>query len=218
MSMARDELLELRRIGQGTRGVEDAVSYAMGHRTRLEIVVALHDGPQSADGLAKIVGRPLSSVTHHIEELLKDGMIGIAKTERVGNLVQTYYRVIKLAEFSKEEVATMASDERHALFALVVQSATTEALCSLWAGKMTDDPFIHLAWDRIDLDVQGREDLAAEQVRFWRRTKEIACEAANRRAETGEPGRSYIVTSFGYERSHTVAPDPQDDSLASGND
>jgi DNA-binding transcriptional ArsR family regulator len=218
-TMANEDLArELRRIGQGKRGVEDAVSYAWGHRIRLEIVVALHDGPQSTDGLAGIVRKPISTVTHHVEELLQDGIIGIAKTERVGNLVQTYYRVIRKAEFSHEEVAAMTPEERHALFALVVHSATSEAMCSLRAGKMTNDPMIHLAWDRIDLDAKGREDLAAEQIRSWERTKEIACEAANRRAEAGEPGRSYIVTSFGYERSGIVAAGLQDDSLASGDD
>jgi DNA-binding transcriptional ArsR family regulator len=216
--MATDPLEDLRRIGQGKRGVEDAVSYAWGHRIRLEIVVALHDGPQTADGLARIVQRPLSTVSHHIEELLKDGLIGIAKTERVGNLVQTYYRVIELAQFSQEKVAAMTPGERHALLALVVQSATTEAMCSLRAGKMTHDPRIHLAWDRYTLDKQGREDLADEQTRSWERMKEIACESANRRAKTGEPGRSYIVTSFGYERSRNVAPVPPADSLASGDD
>jgi DNA-binding transcriptional ArsR family regulator len=212
-----DLLEELRRIGQGKRGVEDAVSYAVGHRIRLEIVVALHDGLQSADGLAKIVQRPLSTVTHHIEELLKDGMIGIAKTERVGNLVQTYYRVIKLAEFSRKEVAAMTPEERHALFALVIQSATTEAMGSLWAGKMTDDPTIHLAWDRINLSKKGRGEMAEEQLRSWERIKEIACKDANRRAKTDEPGVTYVVSSFGFERSRT-APEPKDDSPASGDD
>lgn len=212
------EFEELRRVGRGARGVEDAVSYAVGHRTRLEIVAALHEGPASADGLARIVGKPLSTVTHHIEELLKDGLIGIAKTEKVGNLIQTYYRVIKLSEFSKEEVAAMTPAERHALFALVVQSTTTEAMCSLWAGKMIDDPRIFLAWNRINLSKQGREDLADEQVRSWERMREIECEDANRRAETGDQGVTYIISSFGFERSRTTASAPKDDSLASGDD
>lgn len=217
--MANEDLMQdLRRIGQGKRGVEDAVSFAWGHRVRLEIAAVLHDGPQSIDGLAGIIGKPNSTITYHVEELLEDGIIGIAKTERVGNIVQTYYRVIKLTEFSHEEVAAMTPEERHALFALVIQSATTEAMCSLRGGKMTNDPMIHLAWDRFDLDAKGREDLAAEQLRSWERAKEIACESANRRAETGEPGRSYIVTSFGFERSRNVAPEAQDDSLTSGED
>lgn len=214
----QDLLEELRRIGQGKRGVEDAVSYAWGHRIRLEIVVALHDGSQSADGLARIVGEPLSTVGHHIEELLQDGIIGVAKTKRVGNLVQTYYHVIKLAEFSHEEVAAMTPEERHALFALVLQSATTEAMCSLRAGKMADDSHIVLAWNRMNLSKQGREAVADEQIRSWERLKEIECEDANRRAETGDQGVTYIVSTFGFERSRTVAPEPKDDSSASGDD
>jgi DNA-binding transcriptional ArsR family regulator len=217
--MAKEfDLEELRRIGQGERGIEDAVSYAVGHRIRLEIVAALHEGSESAAGLAKIVRRPLSTVTHHIEQLLKDGLIGIAKTEKVGNLTQAYYRVIKLTEFSREEVAAMTAEERHALFALVVQSATTEALCALWAEKMIDDPNIVLAWNRINLSKQGRKAIADEQIRSWERLKEIECEDANRRAETGDQGVTYIVSTFGFERSRTVAPEPKGNSLASGDD
>ncbi len=44
-----------------------------------------------------------------------------------------------------------------------------------------------LAWNRIVLDRQGREDLADEQARSRERIHEIEAEAANRRAESGEP-------------------------------
>jgi DNA-binding transcriptional ArsR family regulator len=199
----------LRRIGKGARGIEDSVSYAVGHRIRIEILAALHEGPASADGLAKIVRRPLSTVTHHIEELLKDGSIEIAKTVTIrGNITQNYYMVVELPEFSDEEIAAMSPDERQALAALIVQAATAEALASLWAGKMTHDPRVFLAWNRINLDRQGRGDFADEQIRSWGRIKEIECESANRLVESGEEGVTYVVTSFGYERNRRSAPAP----------
>lgn len=215
--MMSKALEALRRVGKGTRGIEDSVSYAVGHRIRIEILAALHEGPESPDGLAKIVGRPLSTVTHHIEELLKDGSIEIARSVKVrGNIVQHYYRVIELPEFSSEEIAAMSEDERQALFALIVQAATAEALASLWAGKMIHDRRIQLAWNRIILDLQGREDLADEQDESWKRVKQIECDSATRLAERGEKGVTYVVTSFGYERSRHSAPPPLEDRPALG--
>lgn len=202
----------LRRMGKAGRGVEDTVSYAIGHRIRIEILAALHEGPESADGLAKIVRRRLSTVTHHIEELLKDGSIEIARSERVGNLVQHYYIVVELPEYSDEEIAEMTPDERQALAALILQASMAEALASLWAGKLNSDPRVFLAWNRYNLDRQGRDDLADEQLRSWRRVKEIEAESTNRRAETGELGVTYVVTSLGFERSRTSAPDPLDEN------
>jgi DNA-binding transcriptional ArsR family regulator len=209
----------LRRLGKGTRGIEDSVSYAVGHRIRIEILAALHEGPETPDGLAKIVRRPLSTVTHHVEELLKDGSIEIAHSVKVrGNIVQHYYRVIELPEFSSQEIAAMRENERQALYALIVQAATAEALAALWAGKMVQDPRIQLAWNRINLDGKAREELADEQDESWERVKQIECNAAHRLAESGEKGVTYVITSFGYERSRTCAPPPLEDRLALGMD
>ncbi|HSS49940.1 MAG TPA: winged helix-turn-helix domain-containing protein [Thermoanaerobaculia bacterium] len=200
----------LRRMGAGVRGVEESVSYAIAHRLRIEILAALHEGPETAAGLAKIVRQRLSTVTHHIEELLADGSIEIARTEQVrANMTQNYYRVVELPEFSDEEIAAMTPEERQALAALIVQAATAEVLASLWAGKLQGDPRVFLAWNRVNLDGRGREDVADEQIRSWKRLKEIECEAANRLAESNdEDGVTYIVTSFGYERCRTSAPPP----------
>lgn len=217
--MGTNAVAALRRMGKGVRGIEESVSYAVGHRTRIEILAALHEGPESADGLAKIVRQRLSTVTHHIEELLKDGSIEIAKSVTIrGNIKQNYYRVVELPEFSDEEIEAMSLDERQALAALIVQAATAEALASLWAGKMIHDPRVFLAWNRINLDRQGRNDVADEQIQSWERVKEIECESANRMAESDEEGVTFIVTSFGYERNRTSAPPPlgSGGNLASG--
>ena len=69
----------LRRLGTRRRGVEDSVSYAVGHRVRIEILAALHEGPASAAQLAKIVRQSLSTVGYHLEELLKDGSIAVIR-------------------------------------------------------------------------------------------------------------------------------------------
>ena len=176
------------------RTVPDAVSYA--------------EGVASAKDLARITRQPLSNVTHHVEELLAAGSIDIAYTEPVGNIIQTFYCVAELPIYSSEEFARLGDEEKQATLALVLQASMAEALASLWAGKLHADPRVMLAWNRVRLDAQGREDLAEEQDRSWERIQEIEAESANRRAETGEPGTTYVVTSFGYERSRTEAPAP----------
>lgn len=203
-------LVALKRLGQGGRSVQDSVSYSLGHRIRIEIRAALHEGPATASELAKIVGEPVSTLAHHIKEMLNDGIIEIAKTVKVGNLDQHYYSVVKLPYFTDEDTAVMSEGDRQALYAMIVQAATAEVLASLWAGKIVRDPRVFLAWNRINLDRQGREELADEEARSWRRKHEIEAESANRRAKTGEPGITYVITSFSYERSRTSAPEPLD--------
>jgi len=207
--MGTKTVAALRRMGKGARGVEDSVSYAVGHRIRIEILAALHEGPESADGLAKIIGRQLSIVTYHIEELLKDGSIEVAYSRPIRtNMSQYFYRVVELPEYSEEEIAAMTPEERHALAALILQATTVEALASLWAGKLHTDPRVKLIWDRFNLDQQARDELADEQAESWGRVKGIAGDAANRMAKSGEKGVTYVVQIFGYERSRSAAPPP----------
>jgi DNA-binding transcriptional ArsR family regulator len=203
----RNDVLKTTKPGKD-RSIEEAVSYAVGHRIRIEVLAALHEGPCSAKDLAQIVHQPLSKVTHHVEELLASGSIEVARTETVGNISQNFYCVVKLPLYSDEDIATMTPDERQVLAGLILQASMAEALASLWAGKLQGDPRVMLAWNRINLDEQGREDLADEQERSWGRMQDIEAEAATRRIESGEPGVTYVVTSFGYERSRASAPSP----------
>ena len=205
-----DEAVEaFRRLGQGTRGVEDAVSFSLAHRLRIEIRAALHEGPATSAQLAKIVGKPRRSLDYHLREMRSDGSIDIAKTAKFGNMDQHYYRVIELPHFSDEDFAAMSEADRQTLCAMAVQAASSEAMASLWAEKMLHDPRLMLAWNRLNLDRQGREDLADEELRSWVRKHEIANEATDRHLQTGALLRTYILTSFAYERRRTSAPEPQ---------
>jgi hypothetical protein len=57
-------LKALRHMGKGERSVEETVSYTVAHRIRIEILAALHEGPESPSGLAKIIRQPLSNITY----------------------------------------------------------------------------------------------------------------------------------------------------------
>jgi DNA-binding HxlR family transcriptional regulator len=194
--------------GTSGRSVEESVVYGVGHRIRVEVLAALHEGPATSSELARIVHQPLSNLSHHVEELLASGSIEVADVRRVGNVMQNVYRVVELPEYTSEEFAAMSEAERQATLGLVLQASMAEALASLWAGKLVNDSRVMMAWNRITLDEQGRIDLAEEQDRSWLRMQEIEAEAANRRARSGDAGTTYVVTSFGYERSRTEAPPP----------
>jgi DNA-binding transcriptional ArsR family regulator len=191
------------------RFVEESVSYAVGHQIRVEILAALHEGPASAPQLAKILGRQRTALTHHLDELLKSDSIEISYREKVGNIRQNFYCAVKLPFYTDEDWQKMSAQERQVTSALILQASLAEALASLWAGKFHSDLRVMVAWNRIVLDKQGRVDLSEEQNSSWSRIQEIEAGAANRRAESGEVGTIYVVTSFGYERGRNAAPIPR---------
>lgn len=182
------------------RGVEQRVSYAVGHRIRIEVLAALHERSYSTAELARITHQPLSTVTHHVEELLKDGSIEVARTERIRNLEQAFYRAVRRAHTSDEEHAELPPEVKQETYGVILQAIMAEAMASFWAGSMVDDPRVWLTWCWFNVDEQGRREIADEQAESWSRIQEIEARAAARRAESGEQGQSIIAAALGFPR------------------
>jgi DNA-binding transcriptional ArsR family regulator len=185
------------------RSVEERLHYSVGHRIRIEVLAALNERSYTRAQLARIVRQPLSTAEYHIEELLKAGAIEIAKTEQLGNVSRHFYRAIKVPFYSDEEMAAKTPKERHEVYGLILQASMAEALASFWAGKISSDPRVVMAWDWFNVDAQGRRDIADELARSWGRLAEIEVESAKRRIQSGEEAVTMIVNSFGYERSRS---------------
>jgi DNA-binding transcriptional ArsR family regulator len=193
--------------GKGDRGIQDAVSYAVGHRIRVEILTALHERSASAIELSRIVHQPLSTVTHHIKELLDSGSIGVERTEKVRSVEQRFY-VINPIYFTDEEMAGMSQEQLQNLVRYLLQGLMAEAMASFWAGHLTSaDPRLFISWAWFNVDEEGRTAIADEQARSWRRLYEIEEEAASRCAAAGEVPFSVTVSALSLKRVRT-APRP----------
>ncbi len=192
--------------GEGGRGFQEAVSYAIGHRIRVEVIAALHDlGSASAVELSRVVHQPLSTVTHHVGELLKSGSIHIDRTEKVKSVNQHYYKLINPLFLSDEEMQELSEDERKEVCRILLQGLTAEALAAFWSGDLPNDPRLFLSWNWFNVDAKGRADIAGEQARSWRRIREIEEEAGERCAESGEEPFSLVVAGLSYPRWRTAA-------------
>jgi DNA-binding transcriptional ArsR family regulator len=189
------------------RGFQDAVSYAVGHRIRVEILAILHERDASANELARSVGQPLSTVTHHVGELLKAGSIEIARSEKVRSVNQHFYRVAGTAFMSDEEMGAISEEARQKISMMVLQALTAEALAAFWNGKLTSDPRVCLLWSWFNVDNRGRDEIADEQARSWTRICAIRDASDARRAGSGEEAVSVLVSALGFERCRT-APGP----------
>lgn len=193
----------------GVRSAEESVHFGVGHRIRIEILAALHEGPASRSQLAKMLRLPRHKLRYHIYELQKDGSIEIAARRKIGNLTEVIYRVNRLAFFSEEDWLSLSVADRQVTSALILQATWVEALASLWAGKFHSDPRVAVIWNRIVLDAQGRAELLEEQKRSWDRISGIEAIATTRRLKSKAPGIIYVVASLGFERSRSTAPAPQ---------
>jgi len=189
------------RAGQRGKSIEEVVAYAVGHRTRVHILLVLNEGTFTPGEIARIIDEPLNNVSNHIRELVDAGSIELARTEQVRNTLQHYYRAVEMPFFSKEDAEAMTPEQRQVTAGLVVQSMMAEVMAALWAGKFHSDPLVWLTWNWFHVDERGRGEIAAEQERSWERIKEIEAEATNRRAESGDASETVIVAQLGFERA-----------------
>jgi len=193
--------------GKTSRGHQEAVSYAVGHRIRVEILAALHEGSASAKELARRVRQPLSTVTHHVGELLEAGSIQVERTEKVRSVDQRFYAVPAHWYVSDRGMREETEEERQESCRVILEAMVAEALAGFWAGKLTSDPRVFLTWTWFNVDPQGREEIADEQLRSWKRLEEIEAAAAARCARSGTATTSVQVSSVGFERARSV-PNP----------
>jgi DNA-binding transcriptional ArsR family regulator len=191
------------------RKVEDAVSYALGHGVRVDILCYLNEAARSSSELAELMGLQLSKVEHHVKELLASGSIELAYVEKgSGNTRANFYRAVEIPFFTDEEMWAMPFETRQEIYGLILQSSVAEALAAFRAGKMSRDRRVCMAWGWFNLDAQGRREMADENARSWDRMMEIEIESAERRATTGEEGVSIVVSLLAHERARYLDKRP----------
>lgn len=189
--------------GQG-RSIEEAVSYAVGHRIRIEILGILNEGPRSPSEIAKQIEQGLSKVGHHVKELVDSGCIELARVEQVRNTNEHFYRAVELPFVSDAEARDLPPEVKQEFAAVILQAIMAEGLASLWAGKMSADDDIWMSWRWFNLDPEGRREVADEQAASWARVADIEARSATRLAESGDTGTSTIVAGLGFERCRPV--------------
>jgi hypothetical protein len=186
------------------RSLEEAPSYGVGRRIRIEILGVLNEGTHSASELSKLIHEPLTTIGHHITEMVNSGCIELARIEKVRNVDQHFYRAVKLPFVTDEEWNELPPEVKQEYAAVVMQAIMAEGMGSLWAGKMNNDPLLRMMWRWFNLDAQGRQELADEIRESWERIVDIECRSTNRRAESGEEVETVIVAMMGFGRSRPV--------------
>jgi len=183
------------------RSSEEAASYALGHRTRVEILSALNERECSASDLASMVRQPLSTVGHHLTELLASRSIEVAEVRVVGNVEQKIYRAVSTAMYDEEEFAQLTFEERQAIYSLIVQNSGAEVMASLWSGAISNEPKSWLTWARFHIDRQGWDEAFEVFEKAWQELQRIEAESTARCAKAGGKPEPWLCSFQGFPRS-----------------
>lgn len=186
------------------RSVEDAVSYALAHRIRIEIQCLLNEGVYTAAALAARTPWSLPTISYHLKQMLLSGAIEIAKIEKVRNVDQHFYRSVELPVVDDEEAEALPREVKQEYAAVILQAVMAECLGALRAQKLTE-PGVCMMWQWFNLDAQGRREFDEAQREAWDRLVDIEAQSTNRRAKSGEEATTMIAAILGFERSNAVS-------------
>lgn len=192
-----------KRNRQPRKKIEDVVSYALGHGTRVEILIALNEDSFTAQELADRLGQPPSNIGNHLQRMLEDGSIEVAKEEKRNNFTLYWYKAVEIQVYTPEEAEAMTPVQRQMTVGAIVQAGLAEILAALRAGTLSDPRSI-LYWDWYNLDARGQEEFDLESHRYLERLREIEAASTNRRARSGEIGKSILVKLAVFRRARKV--------------
>ena len=204
--------MKIRKVGrrppkQRKRQPVEAITHALNHWIRVEIIAILHEGTFAAGEIADMIGVNVKKVTGHIHDLYESGCIEFAGTKMIGGFARPVYRAIVMPEVTPEVYRAMSIPDRHDLNGAVTQAILTEMVSSYAAGKMDEDDDLYLVWDAPYLDERGEREMHDHMADSYKRAKEIHAESANRMAKSGEEGHTKVVGFLAYRRGRPGRPE-----------
>lgn len=179
--------------------IEDVVQYALGHKTRVYILILLNEGIYTAGELAAMMGEPLNNVHKHLGRMLEDGSVEVAREEREGNITRYWYRAVETQCYEQHEFEQLPFPYRQNIAGAILQSGTAEVMAGFYDGKLAD-PRACCWWDWYNLDKRGRRDAEKLNLRYLGELREIECESTNRAAASGEETTSMLLHNMFFER------------------
>ncbi|MFL5900121.1 MAG: hypothetical protein ACJ75S_02855 [Solirubrobacterales bacterium] len=153
--------------------------------------------------MARMIGSTVSKVGNHIKAMRDDESIEFVRVETARNANEHFYRAIERPFLSDEETRALPTKVRHRITGIIIQGILAEVLSAFRAKKMDHDDHIWMSWRSLNLDAQGRREIADEQAESYERVVDIEARAAGRMAESGETGTSVVVAMMSFLRSRT---------------
>lgn len=183
-----------------------AMTHALNHWLRVEIVSILHEGEFSAGEIADMTRTDVKAVTDHTHDLFESGCIEFGGHKEVDGMMRPVYRAIVPPEVSDEEYRDMSLEDRDDASGAIVQGVMAEAVSARQNGKLAEDETVALIWGAPTLDARGEKEMNTHLTKSYRGAQKIHAKAASRMAKSGEKGVTKVVAFLGFRRGRPGRP------------
>lgn len=202
-----------RKPRQGRSTEERRVAHSVNHPVRLDVLSILFERIASPNEMANQLRVALGTVSFHVTELARDGVIELVKTEQRRGAIEHYYRACVRPEVPAEEWKSLPIAARREIARLALQAIIADSLASLRQGKLAADDDMYVAWIPMALDEAGREKVTELQAEILERLEEIKAEHEVPQAEDRDAAPVRVAVTMWFERgglSRSMDPLPTD--------
>jgi DNA-binding transcriptional ArsR family regulator len=156
------------------------------HPLRRRIWYAITEHPVSPRELADQLREPINDVAYHVRRLRDLGVIEPAGTRPVRGATQHFYRTLREAHLTNDEVAAIGPENSTANATNVLQLEFADAAAALEAGKLVERPEHYLFRLPVTLDVEGWQEFSSILAEAADLLYEAEARCVDRRREGGE--------------------------------
>jgi DNA-binding transcriptional ArsR family regulator len=195
-----------------SKPTEDRLFKAIAHPLRLRILEQLNQGDASPAELAKKLDEPLGNVSYHVQVLLKFNAIELVSTRPVRGAIEHIYRATAQTQVGQgDHWANLPASLRRSLFDPKLQKIWDDVVEAA-SGDGLDDERTHISWTTLELDDEGREQMADLLRETLERAQEIHSRVAPRLAKLPEDERATAATELAV--MHYDRPPPNGSEAA----
>lgn len=188
-------------IAKRKKRIGEVIAYALSHRTRVLILLALNEGTYTPGQVAEMIDEPVQSVSNHIRDMVAIGSIELVKTVKRRNMAQNHYRAIEMPCYTEEDMEAMTPQQRDVTWGLIIQSMAAEMMAALWQGTLRENNKTILSWRWHNVDAEGELEIYTVLEQAWERVWQIECDSMSRVAKTKAKTRSILVALGAFKRA-----------------
>lgn len=167
--------------------VDQRLTKALAHPTRVHILNRLYEEPSSPSKLAKrIPDTSLKLVSHHIKVLEKLDCVELIREVEHGGRVEHIYRATRQPFFTAKEWEEVEPKLRQPISVGILRLISEDLGASLAAGKFDERPDNHLSRSPIRVDEEGWRAIVHILERALGEVLDTAVESAERARASGE--------------------------------
>jgi DNA-binding transcriptional ArsR family regulator len=186
--------------------LDENLMKALAHPLRWRILeVVAERGEASPVELARTLGQPLATVSHHVRVLRETGSLELTRTEQRRGALEHFYRALIPTFFDSEQWDRAPIVLRRSVAGQIFQRIVGEAAAA-GAGGAFDSPHAHLDRMIVELDDEGWQELSDFLVDVLKHAQAIQARSDARRDDK-RPARTAQLAILSFEVAGAVASD-----------